>query len=115
MFIHTLVTDLHLGREEWLTADPETGNLFCWCCLLFSRKKSKWGDLTQGFDKHSHISDGINKHKGLRTGKGTQATECAHMEAAMTWKLYLRNTDDAVSGTLYRMGTLAVRMRNMSS
>ena len=95
-----------LDKRDWLTADEQSGKLFCFACLLFSpanSKSSAWSDASQGFENLHRLANCLRKHEGKVTGKGKEAVQNAHKKAEVDWRRFLSQTNHQVPGTLPNM------------
>lgn len=60
-------------RREWLLYSPSSGSIFCFVCLLFSEKQTKFSE--SGFDDWKHSSVRIAEHEN----------SAAHCDAMLAW------------------------------
>ena len=95
-----------LDKRDWLTADEQSGKLFCFACLLFTPPNSKatvWSDPSKGFENLHRLASCLKKHEGKVTGDGKEAVKNSHKLAEVDWRRFLAQTSHQVPGTLPNM------------
>jgi len=94
------ISDNFLFSRDWLTVDEATERLYCFPCLLFSKKrKGPW--VETGFVNLSYLAGALEKHEGNE-----------HRDAALTMKLFLKRTSCQVKGTLVSMNADEIERYN---
>ena len=94
-----------LDKRDWLTADEQSGKLYCFACLLFAPpgKPTAWSAVNQGFENLHRLANCLNKHEGKITGKGKEAVQNSHKKAEVDWRRFLAQTDHQTPGTMPNM------------
>lgn len=102
-----------LMTRAWLTACEETQALYCFPCLLFSKKRSgPWVDT--GYKNLSHLSAALDRHEGKTTGgrgNGSSSSN-SHRDAEIELKLFLKNTCHTQPGTIANMSSEEIQRYN---
>ncbi|KAL5261878.1 hypothetical protein ACHWQZ_G007548 [Mnemiopsis leidyi] len=94
------ISDNFLFSRDWLTVDEATERLYCFPCLLFSKKrKGPW--VETGFVNLSYLAGALEKHEGNE-----------HRDAVLTMKLFLKRTSCQVKGTLVSMNADEIERYN---
>ncbi|KAL5262205.1 hypothetical protein ACHWQZ_G007799 [Mnemiopsis leidyi] len=94
------ISDNFLFSRDWLTVDEATERLYCFPCLLFSKKrKGPW--VETGFVNLSYLVGALEKHEGNE-----------HRDAVLTMKLFLKRTSCQVKGTLVSMNADEIERYN---
>ena len=92
-------SDNFLSSRKWLTVDLEHKGLYCFPCLLFSKR----GKVDSGFIQLSYLSGALEKHEGLE-----------HRDAIIEQKLFLKRTSHLEVGSLIFMNTAEIERHNVT-